>query len=249
MNFSEAMKMAIGTNFTEKTTGEHYWINEDGKMADHGEDDITFEYDSNEISNFEFLIVSRGNKMNNITEAEEIQEFAYNIATQTIHKFEYVKSYLLEVVKLGGSLQEAETQISIGQEDIYLKSLKPMNSGNSDLPKSEFKSDRKINILGQEYTVEFRTPEQNPKLELMGADGLAELHDNRIVIDSKMNPKTGKEYDNFEQYEKKVVRHEIMHAFFHEAGLRDYCNDEILVEWLALQIPKICKVMQAHDLI
>ena len=37
----------------------------------------------------------------------------------------------------------------------------------------------------------------------------------------------------------KTMRHEIIHAFLHEAGLDCYSEDEILVDALAVLIPKI----------
>lgn len=39
----------------------------------------------------------------------------------------------------------------------------------------------------------------------------------------------------------KTIRHEIIHAFFHEAGLDCYAEDEILVDALAILYPKISK--------
>lgn len=41
----------------------------------------------------------------------------------------------------------------------------------------------------------------------------------------------------------KVFRHEIVHAFFGESGLKDYMHDETLVDWIAAQLPKMVKVM------
>lgn len=45
----------------------------------------------------------------------------------------------------------------------------------------------------------------------------------------------------------KTMRHEIIHAFLHEAGLDCYSEDEILVDALAVLIPKImlcCKLAE-----
>lgn len=38
---------------------------------------------------------------------------------------------------------------------------------------------------------------------------------------------------------KEVIRHELVHAFFHESGLEQYSDDEVLVAWIAQQFPKI----------
>jgi len=102
----------------------------------------------------------------------------------------------------------------------------------------------KINILGTEYEIKKLSESDYPKLKISDANGLAELYSKELIIDKNMNPQTGKEYANFEGYENKVVRHEIIHAFFHESGLVDYCQDEDLVNWLALQAPKMIKAFQ-----
>ena len=40
-------------------------------------------------------------------------------------------------------------------------------------------------------------------------------------------------------YDNNVLRHEIIHAFLYESGLRNYSADETLVDWLAAQFPKM----------
>lgn len=105
----------------------------------------------------------------------------------------------------------------------------------------------KINILGTEYEIKEMSVTEYPKLAI--ANGLAELYSKELIIDKNMNGETGEEFANFDEFKKKVIRHEIVHAFFHESGLTDYCSDEKLVNWIALQIPKIVKIMQeTHSL-
>lgn len=41
-----------------------------------------------------------------------------------------------------------------------------------------------------------------------------------------------------------VIKHEIMHAFFYEAGLLDYAKDELLMDFLAVQFWKIKDLMK-----
>ena len=46
---------------------------------------------------------------------------------------------------------------------------------------------------------------------------------------------------------KKVLRHEITHAFFFESGLAEnspFAQNEELVDWMAIQGPKIYKAWQ-----
>lgn len=43
----------------------------------------------------------------------------------------------------------------------------------------------------------------------------------------------------------EVLRHELIHAFFNEVGLENYSNDEVLVDWMAKQFPKMIKAMES----
>lgn len=47
----------------------------------------------------------------------------------------------------------------------------------------------------------------------------------------------------------EVGRHEIFHAFFDESGLEGYSEDEQLINWLAVQSPKIFKVFTELELL
>lgn len=40
------------------------------------------------------------------------------------------------------------------------------------------------------------------------------------------------------------MRHEVIHAFLCESGMRQWAEDEQLVDWMAAQFPKIQKVFQ-----
>lgn len=102
----------------------------------------------------------------------------------------------------------------------------------------------KVNILGTEYEIVTLSEDEFPKLKSRDASGLAELYDKKLILNKKNNISGENTYDNLELFSNKVIRHEIVHAFFHESGLMDYCYDEQLVDWIALQIPKIKKVME-----
>lgn len=106
----------------------------------------------------------------------------------------------------------------------------------------------KVNILGTEYTIRKLSEEEYPKLKTMEANGLAELWTKELIIEKNMDDGSGRVVANLVDFEKKVIRHEIVHAFFHESGLyNEYCVDERLVDWIALQIPKIIKAMNEAD--
>ena len=60
-----------------------------------------------------------------------------------------------------------------------------------------------------------------------------------------------------EFYARKTLRHEITHAFFNESGLQSSANtydeawpkNEEMVDWFAIQSPKIFKVFQELDIL
>lgn len=102
----------------------------------------------------------------------------------------------------------------------------------------------KINILGQDYDLLIKSDEEFPKFVSADADGMAELYDKKLLISKEGATSSERTFDNLEAYTDKVIRHEIVHAYFHEAGLNDYCRDEMLVDWLAIQLPKMAKTIK-----
>lgn len=104
---------------------------------------------------------------------------------------------------------------------------------------------RTINILGTEYTIE-----DDENLIKTQADGLHEEYAKRISMRRAEDMLTDTDSEQLKKLRyKEVVRHEIMHAFFTESGLEDYCANEQLISWLAIQTPKIFKVFQELDVL
>lgn len=103
-----------------------------------------------------------------------------------------------------------------------------------------------VNILGTEYKVLTQSEKDNPKLK--ECSGLCEQYSKKIIISDFEG--TGDDVmtvENLENYRKKVLRHEVFHAYFGESGLRsnsDYAENEELIDWLAIQSPKIFKTFQ-----
>lgn len=102
------------------------------------------------------------------------------------------------------------------------------------------KRPRKINILGTEYTILIEEQEEiqkvfeNNKVEV---DGLCDYETKTIYIDEDI----AKSKYNYET----TLRHEIVHAFIEESGLStqvSWARNETLVDWVALQSPKLLKV-------
>ena len=93
---------------------------------------------------------------------------------------------------------------------------------------------KKLNILGEEYSVLTYDNENFPK---QGYDGLCNTLKKEICLREK----------NDSRIQKEVLRHEIIHAFLHESGLTEYENDELLVEWIAMQFPKLKTVIEKGE--
>ena len=77
---------------------------------------------------------------------------------------------------------------------------------------------KKINILGTEYEYDLTTERQD--VFLYGINGYCDAYEKRIAVENERdqnNPTAVKKYDEFI---KKVKRHEIIHAYFHESGLK-----------------------------
>ena len=101
----------------------------------------------------------------------------------------------------------------------------------------------KVNILGIDYKVEKHLEKEDPKLE--NANGYCETYSKKIVVEEVQHyPRNLEEIGKFEE---KVLRHEIVHTFLHESGL-DNCSgwatNEEIVDWIALQAPKLVSVFE-----
>lgn len=109
---------------------------------------------------------------------------------------------------------------------------------------------KKINILGTEYCVEELSKEQDNALR--ECDGYCDKTTHRIVVCSK---ESDCDLGDFQAYQKKVLRHKIIHAFHFESGIAEnfenkhYGFSETLVDWFAIQSPKIFKVFQELDIL
>ena len=102
----------------------------------------------------------------------------------------------------------------------------------------------KIDVLGTEYTVEFTD------LKDEGIDGFCDYTSKHIVIraDNVNN------LEDFKYNQKKQLRHEIVHAFLSESGLQsnfEHCSkfghEETIVDWIAIQFPKLLNAFKAAD--
>ncbi|MCF0161378.1 MAG: hypothetical protein HUJ88_02140 [Fusobacterium necrophorum] len=101
----------------------------------------------------------------------------------------------------------------------------------------------KINVLGTEYTIYKRTLEEDVKLQ--NANGYCDSSTKEIVVEKIKEERNT--LSNLESYQEKVLRHEIVHAFLYESGLHcnAWSNNEEIVDWIAIQLPKIQQVLES----
>jgi len=109
-----------------------------------------------------------------------------------------------------------------------------------------------VNILGAEYEILFKLLDEDDVLK--DYDGYCDSPNKTLVVKKYTEEEQKKDNmtDNIEQYNKKVLRHEIIHAFFYESGLSGnsmqydgaWAMNEEMVDWIAIQFPKILKAFQ-----
>lgn len=106
---------------------------------------------------------------------------------------------------------------------------------------------RKINVLGTDIRIEIREEKDDEKLKncLGYFDSTMHLIAVKKVIPDALT------YGDLDSLQKEVLRHEVMHAFFYESGLdgssgsvENWATNEEMVDWFAIQSPKIFRVFQ-----
>uniref|UniRef100_UPI004057A15C hypothetical protein n=1 Tax=Acetatifactor sp. TaxID=1872090 RepID=UPI004057A15C len=103
------------------------------------------------------------------------------------------------------------------------------------------KDNKKVNILGTDYNIKF-VPEE--ELDERGINGYCDESTKKIVVGAF---KPGEEkLEDLHIYQKKVLRHEITHAFLFESGLAEcsgrvgsWATNEEMVDWIAHQHNKL----------
>lgn len=104
-----------------------------------------------------------------------------------------------------------------------------------------------LDILGQPWTIVFASQAEDKLLE--DCDGYCDKTTHRIVVSSMSEDCT---LGDPIQYKRKLIRHEIIHAYLYESGLHgcvdwnggDSEHPEMLVDWFAVQLPKIVKTCE-----
>lgn len=105
----------------------------------------------------------------------------------------------------------------------------------------------RVNVLGTEIKIEEREEAKDNKLKNCVGYFDSSLH---LIVLKKLIPDDASLGD-LKQYQREVLRHEVIHAFLYESGLdgssgasANWATNEEMVDWLAIQSPKIFKVFQ-----
>nr|DAZ25767.1 MAG TPA: hypothetical protein [Caudoviricetes sp.] len=143
-----------------------------------------------------------------------------------------IKTMEEEITRLQKELDKAHSERKVSQNEFLV-------CGNT----------MKIDILGTEYRIEIHKVSEDSYMEEKGLAGYCEEENKLIVVADMSEEKyfVGMDEKAQEIYRKKTLRHEIMHAFLNESGLSDSSNrfdgawakNEEMVDWLAIQAPKI----------
>ena len=106
----------------------------------------------------------------------------------------------------------------------------------------------KIDILGTEYILTLCNKREDKRLK--DCDGLCDNSIKEIVVndygDAGDDPLN--KGDLYWQMNKNM-RHEVIHAFLYESGLAensDWAQNEEMIDFFALQLPKIIKAMNSE---
>lgn len=111
-----------------------------------------------------------------------------------------------------------------------------------------------INVLGTEYKVETHKISEDKTLRDNQWGGYCD-EEVKLIVVADMSEKEFVDIETEEgqkQYANKTLRHEIVHAFLNESGLASdshkfdgpWARNEEMVDWFAIQTPKIFSVYQ-----
>lgn len=117
---------------------------------------------------------------------------------------------------------------------------------------------RKMNVLGTEWNILFETIKENDVFAT--CDGYCDpsvkkIHVRVYTDEDVKNSEFG--YESREVMRNKCTRHEILHAFMYESGLWrnsfdppiQWAMNEEMIDFFAIQSPKIFKLFQQLDIL
>lgn len=106
----------------------------------------------------------------------------------------------------------------------------------------------KLNILGSEWDIVYRNANDDPHLK--ENDGYTDPSVKLIVIADNREDCS---IEDYKYMQRTNLRHEIIHAFLFESGLGfnlehiEFGHEETMVDWIAIQFPKLLEVFKEAD--
>lgn len=107
---------------------------------------------------------------------------------------------------------------------------------------------KQFNVLGTVYTIKETNEKSDPRLKecdgycdyTLKVCGISDMVDAKNDIWAK---------GNLDEHKKKVIRHELIHAFLYESGLGEnsWAWNEAMVDWIAYQFPKLMEAFKELD--
>lgn len=108
-----------------------------------------------------------------------------------------------------------------------------------------------VPVLGVPYTIKSGNSIDFPFLTEM--DGCCDTTTKEIIIsDMTEAAKSPDAKGDLFDYQRKVLRHELIHAFLYECGLScgsRWAENEEMVDWLAIQFPKLNKLFNFIEIL
>lgn len=103
----------------------------------------------------------------------------------------------------------------------------------------------RVNILGTNYTI-YKNVKEKDEPRIKDNYGFIDYCTKKIFIAEEAVMEDDTTMKNLKEFENKILRHEILHGFLYESGLREnsgnviaWAQNEEMVDWFAIQSPKI----------
>lgn len=115
--------------------------------------------------------------------------------------------------------------------------------------KDHYSNLESIDVMGTTYQIYFRTEEEDECLE--SCVGYCDKYLKLIVISDELKEESlemGSQWEkSHEALQKKILRHELTHAFLTECGLSEnssnqWANNEEMVDFLAINAEKLVRL-------
>lgn len=112
----------------------------------------------------------------------------------------------------------------------------------------------KADVLGTQYKIEMHKISEDEHMKKNIFMGYC-LYDEKLIVIADTSEKEYFHFDNeYAQtnFRDKILRHELVHAFLYESGLSECCEwtaNETIIDWIALQVPKMVEVFMKLECI